>query len=406
MTAALDLFAGTGWGVACQRLGIEEHGVEIMPEAVATRDRNGMTTVFRDVWDGIADPSIVPAHEILIASPPCQTFSAAGKGTGRKALDDVLHLVRTGTYADADAMRRFAQEHGDERTALVLVPLRYVREHLPTFVTFEQVPPVLPVWEACAQVLGDLGYSTATGIVNAEQHGVPQTRRRAVLVARRDGREASLPRPTHSRYYPKNPRKVDPDVLPWVSMADALGWGMTDRPYPTVATGTGGGGTDPAALGGSGARKLVYDARARGEWKNSGDADNDGGILRLTDGDAAVLQSYPPFRPDWAFTRPATTVAGDSRVWPPGHRINADDVRRLGAQAHERYSDRKGTGAYRATPEESASLQTYPDGFEFVGTRGRRFEQIGNAVPPLLAEAILRQFVLELDEPEFELLAP
>lgn len=29
---ALDLFAGTGWGVACQRLGIEEYGVEIMPE--------------------------------------------------------------------------------------------------------------------------------------------------------------------------------------------------------------------------------------------------------------------------------------------------------------------------------------------------------------------------------------
>lgn len=34
---ALDLFAGTGWGVACQALGIEEYGVEIMPEAIATR---------------------------------------------------------------------------------------------------------------------------------------------------------------------------------------------------------------------------------------------------------------------------------------------------------------------------------------------------------------------------------
>ena len=31
---ALDLFAGTGWGVACQRLGIEEMGVEIMAEAI------------------------------------------------------------------------------------------------------------------------------------------------------------------------------------------------------------------------------------------------------------------------------------------------------------------------------------------------------------------------------------
>jgi DNA (cytosine-5)-methyltransferase 1 len=39
---ALDLFAGTGWGVACQRLGIRENGVEIMPEAVASRAAAGM----------------------------------------------------------------------------------------------------------------------------------------------------------------------------------------------------------------------------------------------------------------------------------------------------------------------------------------------------------------------------
>lgn len=38
---AIDLCAGSGWAVACQRLGISELGIEIMPEAIATRDALG-----------------------------------------------------------------------------------------------------------------------------------------------------------------------------------------------------------------------------------------------------------------------------------------------------------------------------------------------------------------------------
>ena len=81
---ALDLFAGTGWGVACQRLGIKEAGVEIMPEAIATREANGMETIYRDVWDGLKlteeqHREQYGPYGLLIASPPCQTFSTAGK---------------------------------------------------------------------------------------------------------------------------------------------------------------------------------------------------------------------------------------------------------------------------------------------------------------------------------------
>ncbi len=246
---ALDLFAGTGWGVALKARGIREAGVEIMPEAVASREAAGMETIYRDVWDGLlGDPrprlltDIERAerrrafakpteewseHEIQIASPPCQSFSTAGKGAGRAALNDVLRAIDDHAYRRPERLRALGAET-DDRTALVLTPLAHVYRDRPMYIAWEQVPPVLPVWQACGAVLEQMGYSVWTGIMRAEQYGVPQTRRRAVLIARRDGVVAAMPTPTHSRYYERQPKRLDPGVPSWVSMANALGFGGFD----------------------------------------------------------------------------------------------------------------------------------------------------------------------------------
>lgn len=358
---ALDLFAGTGWGVACHRLGIEEHGVELMPEAVATREAAGMRTAYRDVWAGLKAPGLAPLHDLLIASPPCQTFSMAGGGAGRRALDDVLEAIRERAYLDPAKLRAFGEKH-DPRTALVLTPLAHAARDLPRLVVFEQVPTVLPVWEACAEVMREWGYSVVTGNLQAEMYGVPQTRKRAILVARWDG-EARMPTPTHSRYYPRDPKRLDEGVLPWVSMADALGWGMTERPFFTVSGGAndgspGGhtGGQDPAMLGGSAARAKLNAEREAGRWLDALDI--------------------------WS-SRPATTVAADDRIGGPGR---SEFVK--GGVSRQ---DRKGT--IRVSPVEAALLQSYPADFPFAGGIGKVSLQIGNAVPPLLAEAILREVI-------------
>lgn len=218
--AVLDLFAGSGVGVACQQLGVPEYGVEKMPAAQETRKLNGMVTAYDDVWDIHKADGL--KFDTLWASPPCQTFSVAGKGNGRKALDDVLKAIREWRWISMDSLKRLGDEVGDERTALVLTPLTYVYKFRPTYVAFEQVTAVLPVWEACAGVMRNMGYSVWTGYLHAEQYGVPQTRKRAYLIARNDGKEAKPPTATHSKYYARNPEKLDGGVLPWVSMADGL----------------------------------------------------------------------------------------------------------------------------------------------------------------------------------------
>ncbi|MEV6841104.1 hypothetical protein AB0N17_42640 [Streptomyces sp. NPDC051133] len=77
----------------------------------------------------------------------------------------------------------------DERTGLVLEPLRWTLESLDggrpyRTVMLEQVPTVLPVWEAMAVILRAEGYTVVTGRMNAEEYGVPQTRAPPVSAAR------------------------------------------------------------------------------------------------------------------------------------------------------------------------------------------------------------------------------
>jgi DNA (cytosine-5)-methyltransferase 1 len=392
MISAVDLFAGgaRGWDVHDAELGIETQGYELDPTAHATALAAGFDSELVDV----AATDAVPA-EILKGSPPCQTYSSAGKGAGRQALEAV--------YRSMDELHQTGRldygHFGDIRTGLVLEPLRWALEmhDIGTpyrAIVLEQVPPVLPVWERMGKVLESIGYSVATGNLHAEQYGVPQTRKRAVLIARLD-RVATLPTPTHSRFYNRNPTRLDTGVKPWVSMASVLGWGMTERPVMTVTGGgTYTGGAEPF---GNAARQGIRRELEAGRWKYAGagatSEQTAGQIPRDLDapahtvtgkGTAAWLStSTMPNATHRPLDAPAPTVAFGKDAASYVFHDGDNSVREAKADGHVR----------RVTVQEAAVLQSLPADHPWQGTKTKQYQQVGNAIPGLLAKAILEQVI-------------
>jgi DNA (cytosine-5)-methyltransferase 1 len=371
-------------------------GVEWDQAAVDTARAAGLTRVQGDVRQ-----STIPLIGALcaqhgrafgyIASPPCQTFSAAGKGAGRQHLDALLRavdLVASG-YDPDTAVRMTADTELDERSVLALHPLHVILKTRPDWVLLEQVAPVLPLWEGYADVLREHGYAVRTEVVQAEQYGVPQTRKRAILVATRSGGDAPWPTPTHSRYYPRDKARLDAGVQPWVSMAQALGWGMTERPYFTVAVGTEAGGADTSCVGGTGARRSLHAERDSGRWASAQPCTCD--MVGAVAGQPSTAhrstceQHVGPVTAvegdtSWVHTRPSPSMVSSFApdvVAAPGYRKAGDPPRQ------------KTPGSVRITVEQAGVLQSFPANWPWQGSRTKQYQQVGNAVPPLLGRAFI-----------------
>lgn len=293
----LDLFAGPGgWSEGLRMLGLTDVGIEWDDAACRTRAAAGHHTIRADI---AAYPTAPFAGKVwgLIASPPCQDFSVAGKRAG---IDG-------------------------ERGQLVTEVLRWAGELRPEWVACEQVPPVLPIWQEYAATLRAWGYSTWAGILNAADYGVPQTRKRAFLLASRV-RPALPPEPTHAR-------TPEPGLFgtlrPWVSM---------DACFP----------------------------RRRGTVirHNSAQHDRpyaaDGSQPCYAEDGSDYFYRMPAGAPCWTLTAKCLDWKWET---PDG-----DEPVRLA---------------------EALTLQSFPPNYPVSGGRTKAGLQIGNAVPPLLAAHVV-----------------
>lgn len=361
---AVDQFCGIGWGFAARELGIEEYGIDIEPTVELTRKSLGWTdTVRADILD--IDPLDYAGVEGIISSPPCQSWSRAGKGAG---LDD-------------------------PRGQLVWQPLVWALAIRPRWVVCEQVPEARGAYELIAHRLREVGYHATTYTISAETLGVPQTRLRVFMVAHRD-RPVDRPALTHQRYRKGRARIEPADMLghlPWVSMAEALGEiaplmqsnnkselasgpeyyvRSTDLPSQTITS-----GTRSAVLRyrrGAGMVERYGERPGRGLDEPS---------FCLTTGAATGGAKHQW----WPAERPSTTVCAAPRLGSPKHH---DGSQNAGAVPVE---DAGADKPVALTEDQGCALMAYPAGTaeHLQGSKADRWRIIGNGVCPPVARTVL-----------------
>lgn len=340
----LDAFSGIdGWGEGARQLGLDSIGIELNPDAARSGTLAGHRVVRADVTDYPAEP-FIGRVEGFVAGPPCQAFSRAGTRAG---IEDAAFLHRAALTVGAHPAS-YAEliEHDwiDWRASLVLEPLRFVHAIEPEWIALEQVTDVLPLWETYAIVLRGWGYATWTGVLNTADYGVPQTRTRAILMASRRQAIVQPPEPTHAPT--DETTTLFSELAPYITMAEALGWGLIDAPSATVVATSGAGGPRPLD-GGAGARDAILRAQNEGRW---------------------------------VFSRPATAICADYRVFSPTHHAN-----------RESGEGSRNDGSVQIEPHEALILQGFPPDYPLVGNRTSQFQQVGNAWCPAAAAAVIRQ---------------
>lgn len=379
---AIDLFSGAG-GLS---EGLREAGfASLYANEISPRYAQTFAANHPKAWVESRDIRAVDANEVrrhlglargeldLIAGgPPCQGFSI--NAPKRSIEDSRNHLFRE--------YLRFVTEF---RPRVVMV------ENVPGMVSFEGGATL----EAILESLRRLGYDADVRILYAPHFGIPQMRWRTVILGSIEAGAVTEIFPEPSRNAPVRinftsqfggrnlvamPRSVK---LPrHVSVKDAI------DDLPVLRNGEQGGAGKP------------YRTAARNPYQR---------LMRIgsesvTCHEAARLSeinmkrlAHIPAGGNWTDIPDCLLPKGMLRA------RRSDHTKRYGRVAPEGLASTILTkcdphwGAYfhyaqdRAfTVREAARLQSFPDSYRFLGSRGEQYEQVGNAVPPLLAAAVGR----------------
>ena len=308
--------------------------------------------------------------DCMLGGPPCQGFSIY-------APDRILE---------------------DPRNSMFRHYLRFVDEFAPRCLMIENVPGMLSlgggkVVETILRELTNRGYKTTCRILLAAHFGVPQSRWRLIFLASRTS-GLHHPDPTHFHEALANftggstlTTRLKPlDALllkPAVTLRDAI----SDLP-PIEA----GGGEEIQSYG----RKRRLSGYAV-SLREGSDALFNHTANRLAPINLERLQHIPPGGA-WTDIPFELLPAGMKKARKSDHtkrygRLEWDSLActmltkcdpHWGAVYHP---DQQRTFSVR----ETARIQSFPDRYRFLGNKGSQFEQVGNAVPVLLARAIAEE---------------
>jgi DNA (cytosine-5)-methyltransferase 1 len=197
-----------------------------------------------------------------------------------------------------------------------------------------------PLLAELVRELDGRGYEVASRVVNAADYGVPQKRQRLIMVGLRD-RAFEFPAPTHG---PGRARR-------WAEVGTVVGPRPVGEPNPAIVT-----------------YARVPDLRPS---PYDGHVYNGGGRpMDLRQPAPTLLASMGGNKTPWVDT---LGVVPDYH----GHLTSGGEPR-----------TGRVPGARRITVDEAALVQSFPPGAHFVGRRSSCYRQIGNAVPPRLAQVM------------------
>lgn len=239
----------------------------------------------------------------------------------------------------------------DERKDLLGEFHRFVRSYLPEYVFIENVPGLQAVddnegpFARFLALLTRLGYWHAHQIVIASHYGVPQHRRRLVLIASRLG-PIEFPKPTHG---PNSARKKLPSVWEAIGHLPAISAGEIHPSIPNHQS---------ANLSELNLRRIKATrvGGSRSDWPEALVLD----CHRAYDGHTDVYGRMAKNAPSSALTTRCISLSNGRFGHPTQHR--AISVR------------------------EAACLQNFPMNFEFLGSLQSTGRQVGNAVPVAMAK--------------------
>jgi len=387
----VSLFCGCGGlDVGFEQAGF--HGIfsaDIDPLSVTVHNRNLKTpghVIDLNTTDRRLPGAVNP--DVVVAGPPCQGFSTLGK-------------------------RRI----NDPRNSLIVAAARHAVTLRPKVVLIENVSGVLSgtlreYWENALSVLREAGFQTQTRHVICSRFGVPQIRKRLLLVAWRGRQEtfpafATVPPATLStaldhlggqeNHEPVELKQnsADHQIAQRISQHQKLcNVRAGDRAVPTW--------TIPEVFGRTNAQEreilcAIRQLRRRIRVRANGDSDplslrdishycNSNvsaaverllrkGYLRKIGNRIDLVHTFNGKFRRLSWEHPAPAV--DTRFGDPRYYLHPEEHRGLSVR-------------------EAARIQGFPDDFVFAGPKAAQFRMVGNAVPPPLARQLavsIREFL-------------